>query len=156
ISPEIKQALAENTPIVALESTIITHGFPHPQNLEIAHQLQQKIRSNGCIPATCAFIKGVPHVGLSPGPIEYLAGQIGVKKISLRDIGPTMALKMNGGTKIAGAIILAHMAGTPVFATGGLAGVHRDEHVTINVSAGLTRLARTPVPVVCSGPKLLV
>ena len=95
-------------------------------------------------------------MGLSPEPIEYLAGQIGFKTISLRHIGPTMALKMNGGTTIAGAIILAHMADTPVFGTGGLAGVHRDEHVTINVSAGLTGLARTPFAVVCSGPKLLV
>lgn len=156
ISPEVKQALADKTPLVALESTIITHGFSYPQNLEMAMLVEQKIRSNGCVPATCAFIKGIPYVGLNNEQIEYLATQSGVNKVSRRDIGPTMALGLDGGTTIAGTMILAHKAGIQVFATGGLGGVHRDGHITMDVSADLTELGRTPVAVVCSGPKLIL
>lgn len=156
VSPEVKQALAERTPVVALESTIITHGFPYPQNLEMATLVEQKIRSNGCVPATCAFIKGVPYVGLTNEQIEYLSAQSGVNKVSRRDIGPTMSQGLDGGTTIAGTMILAHKAGIQVFATGGLGGVHRDGHITMDVSADLTELGRTPVAVVCSGPKLIL
>lgn len=156
ISPEVKQALADKTPLVALESTIITHGFPYPQNLDMAMQVEQKIRSNGCVPATCAFIKGIPYVGLNSEQIEYLAAQKGVNKVSRRDFGPTMALRLDGGTTIAGTMILANKAGIQVFATGGLGGVHRDGHITMDVSADLTELGRTPVAVVCSGPKLIL
>lgn len=156
ISQEVEAALQEKKPLVALESTIITHGFPYPQNLEMAYQVERRIRLNGCIPATCAFIKGVPHVGLSSEQIEYLAEQSNVNKVSRRDFGPTMAMKLDGGTTIAGTMILAHKAGIQVFATGGLGGVHRDGHITMDVSADLTELSRTPVTVVCSGPKLIL
>lgn len=155
-SPEVKQALAEKRPVVALESTIITHGFPHPQNLDMALKVEQEIRSNGCIPATCAFIKGVPHVGLNQQQIEYLASQTNVNKVLRRDIGVVMSQKQNGGTTIAGTMILAHKASIQVFATGGLGGVHRDGHITMDISADLTELGRTPVTVVCSGPKLIL
>lgn len=156
ISEEVKAALQDQKPVVALESTIITHGFPYPQNLEMATQVESKIRNNGCIPATCAFIKGVPYVGLTSEQIQYLAQQSNVNKVSRRDFGPTMAMKLDGGTTIAGTMILAHKAGIQVFATGGLGGVHRDGHITMDVSADLTELSRTPVTVVCSGPKLIL
>lgn len=156
ITPEITQALHENVPVVALESTIITHGFPYPENLAMARQVEAKIRENGAVPATCAFLGGKPHVGLSDQQLEYLAEQRNVNKVSRRDIGATMAQKLNGGTTIAGTMILAQMAGIQVFATGGLGGVHRDGHITMDVSADLTELSRTPVTVVCSGPKLIL
>lgn len=156
VSPEIKQALADKTPVVALESTIITHGFPYPANLEMALQVEKRIRLNGCVPATCAFIKGVPYVGLTNEQIQYLAPKCSVNKVSRRDIGVTMAQGLDGGTTIAGTMILAQKAGIQVFATGGLGGVHRDGHVTMDVSADLTELGRTPVAVVCAGPKLIL
>lgn len=143
-------------PVVSLESTIITHGFPYPENLVMARAVEQKIRDNGCVPATCAFIKGVPHVGLSGRQIEELAELKSANKVSRRDIGATMAQKLNGGTTIAGTMILSHLAGIDVFATGGLGGVHRDGHITMDVSADLTELSRTPVTVVCAGPKLIL
>lgn len=156
IAPEIKQALAECRPVVSLESTIITHGFPYPANIEMATQVEQKIRNSGAIPATCGFIKGVPYVGMLPAQLEFLAGQKNVNKVSRRDIGATVSGKLNGGTTIAGTMILSRMAGIDVFATGGLGGVHRDGHVTMDVSADLTELSRTPVSVVCAGPKLIL
>lgn len=156
ISPEITQALHDKVPVVALESTIITHGFPYPENLSMSKQVEAVIRENGGVPATCAFIKGVPYVGLSDHQLEYLAEQKAVNKVSRRDIGVTMAQKLNGGTTIAGTMIMAHMAGIKVFATGGLGGVHRDGHITMDVSADLTEMARTPVTVVCAGPKLIL
>lgn len=156
ISPEITQAIHENVPVVSLESTIITHGFPFPANLEMAREVEHKIRSNGCIPATCAFIEGVPYVGLNDVQIEMLAELKAANKVSRRDIGVTMAQGLNGGTTIAGTMILSHMAGIDVFATGGLGGVHRDGHITMDVSADLTELSRTPVTVVCAGPKLIL
>ncbi|SGZ55838.1 CIC11C00000004109 [Sungouiella intermedia] len=156
ISPEITQALHDKVPVVALESTIITHGFPFPQNIEMARKVESKIRQNGCIPATCAFIEGKPYVGLSDSQLEFLAEQKNVNKVSRRDIGVTMAQKLNGGTTIAGTMILSHLAGIQIFATGGLGGVHRDGHITMDVSADLTELARTPVTVVCAGPKLIL
>lgn len=156
ISPEVTQALNDNTPLVALESTIITHGFSYPENLLMAREVEQAIRANGCVPATCAFIHGVPYVGLNDLQIEYLAEQKGVNKVSRRDIGVTMAQKLNGGTTIAGTMILSHMAGIDVFATGGLGGVHREGHITMDVSADLTELSRTPVTVVCAGPKSIL
>ncbi|OBA21486.1 hypothetical protein METBIDRAFT_78432 [Metschnikowia bicuspidata var. bicuspidata NRRL YB-4993] len=156
ISPEVTQALQENVPVVALESTIITHGFPYPANLEMARAVERKIRDHGCVPATCAFLKGVPHVGLSDRQIENLAELKTANKVSRRDIGATMAQRLDGGTTIAGTMILSHMAGIDVFATGGLGGVHRDGHITMDVSADLTELSRTPVTVVCAGPKLIL
>lgn len=156
IAPEVAQALSDGTPVVALESTIITHGFPYPANLDMARDVEQTIRDNGCVPATCAFIGGRPFVGLQDSQLQYLAEAKGVNKVSRRDIGVTMAQSLNGGTTIAGTMILAHMAGIQVFATGGLGGVHRDGHITMDVSADLTELARTPTTVVCAGPKSIL
>lgn len=156
ISPEISQALNDKVPVVALESTIITHGFPYPQNIDMARKVEATIRENGSVPATCGFIQGKPYVGFSDRQLEYLAEQPNVNKVSRRDIGVTMAQKLNGGTTIAGTMILAHMAGIQTFATGGLGGVHRDGHITMDVSADLTELSRTPVTVVCAGPKLIL
>lgn len=156
VSEEVRQALAQNTPVVALESTIITHGFPYPQNVEMAQAVEQTIRDAGCVPATCAFLEGQPHVGLTQPQIEHLGPMAGANKVSRRDIGVTMAQRLTGGTTISGTMILAHMAGIKVFATGGLGGVHRDGHITMDVSADLTELARTPVAVVCAGPKLIL
>lgn len=156
LSEEVRHALHNNSPVVSLESTIITHGFPYPQNLEMAQKVEQVVRENGAVPATCAFIGGAPYVGLSGDQISYLAEQKGVNKVSRRDIGPTMAQKLDGGTTIAGTMILSHLAGIQVFATGGLGGVHRHGHITMDVSADLTELGRTPVTVVCAGPKLIL
>lgn len=159
VSPEIQQALHENKPVVSLESTIITHGLPYPQNLSMAQEVEAVIRSNGAIPATCAFIGGQPHVGLDPLQLQYLSEQAidnRVNKVSRRDIGYTMARKLDGGTTIALTMILSHMAGIKVFATGGLGGVHKDGQYTMDVSADLTELGRTPVSVVCAGPKSIL
>lgn len=156
ISPEVRQALSDKRPLIALESTIITHGFPYPANLAMAREVEQTIRGSGCVPATCAFIGGQPHVGLSDSQIQQLSELKNTNKVSRRDIGVTMAQKLNGGTTIAGTMIMSHMAGIKVFATGGLGGVHRDGHITMDVSADLTELSRTPVTVVCSGPKLIL
>lgn len=122
----------------------------------MARKVEATIRENDCVPATCAFVQGKPYVGISDGQLEYLAEQTSVNKVSRRDIGVTMAQKLNGGTTIAGTMILAHLAGIQTFATGGLGGVHRDGHITMDVSADLTELSRTPVTVVCAGPKLIL
>lgn len=157
VSAEIRLALAEKSkPVVALESTIITHGFPYPANIEMAKKVEEAVRSSGAVPATCAFIKGKPFVGLTDAQLEQMAELKTVNKVSRRDIGVTMAQGLDGGTTIAGTMILAQLAGIKVFATGGLGGVHKDGHITMDVSADLTELARTPVSVVCSGPKLIL
>ncbi|RLV95038.1 hypothetical protein JA1_001307 [Spathaspora sp. JA1] len=156
ISQEIKHALAsKSTAVVALESTIITHGLPFPKNVEMALSVEEKLRSNGVIPATCAFIQGKPHIGLTSSQLEQLAESTATKT-SRRDIGYVMANKLNGGTTIASTMTLSHMAGIKVFATGGLGGVHRDGQFTMDVSADLTELGRTPVSVVCAGPKSIL
>ena len=151
ISQEVRQALFEKRPVVSLESTIISHGLPYPQNIEMAKSVEQVLRDNGVVPATCAFIDGVPHVGLDN--FEQLRNAV---KVSRRDIGYVMANKLNGGTTIALTMILSHLAGIKVFATGGLGGVHRDGQYTMDVSADLTELGRTPVSVVCAGPKSIL
>lgn len=156
ISPEVKQALAEKTPVVALESTIITHRFAYPDNVDMLNNVESRIRANGCVPATCAFVKGIPYVGLNQDQIEYLASQSGVIKVSRVDIGPTMALKLDGGTTLAGTMILARKAGVQVLATSGLSGVHRDGHITTDLCADLIELGRTPMCVVCSGPRVIL
>lgn len=158
ISEEVKQALNDKRkPVVSLESTIITHGLPYPQNLSMATEVEQVIRDNGAIPATCAFINGIPHVGLNDKQLTYLSEQsANVNKVSRRDIGFTMASKQNGGTTIALTMILSHKAGIKVFATGGLGGVHKDGQFTMDISADLTELGKTPVSVVCAGPKSIL
>lgn len=122
----------------------------------MALKVEDVIRQNGAVPATCAFIEGRPLVGLANDQLQFLAEQKSVNKVSRRDIGPTMAQNLHGGTTIAGTMILAHKAGIDVFATGGLGGVHRDGHVTMDVSADLTELGKTPVTVVCAGPKSIL
>ncbi|KAG0684812.1 hypothetical protein C6P41_001709 [Kluyveromyces marxianus] len=159
ISDEVKDALHNKRPIVSLESTIISHGLPYPQNIEMALAVECEIRRNGAVPATIAFIKGVPKVGLDATEIEQLAeyAQKGaINKVSRRDIAYTMANKLYGGTTISSTMILSEKAGISVFATGGLGGVHKGGELTLDVSADLEELGRTPVAVVCAGPKAIL
>lgn len=157
ISPEVKKALEENRPVVALESTIISHGMPYPKNFQTAMQVEEVIRSCGAIPATIAIIKGVPTVGCSKEEIEYLAktGR-GVIKVSRRDIPIVVAKKQDGATTVAGTMILANLAGIKIFATGGIGGVHRGATETFDISADLEELAQTDVTVVCAGAKSIL
>lgn len=156
ISDEIKQAISENAPVVALESTIITHGLPYPENIQMAQQVESLIRENGAIPATIAFVKGRPTVGVNEQDLEFL-GKPNMQnvKISRRDMPNVMARKLTGGTTIATTMILANMAKIDVFATGGLGGISRP-WTLFDVSADLDELGKTPVAVVCSGPKSIL
>lgn len=161
ISPEVKQALNDNTPVVALESTVITHGLKYPENLEFALAVEQTVRDNGAVPATIGFFEGKGVVGASQDQLSYLAEainnpEIKPTKVSRRDIPHVLSKKSLGGTTIAGTMILAKMAGIDVFATGGLGGVHRGAEINFDVSADLDELGRTPVGVVCSGPKSIL
>ncbi|KAK6205678.1 uncharacterized protein RJT21DRAFT_17794 [Scheffersomyces amazonensis] len=161
VSEEIQHALStKSAPVISLESTIITHGMAFPANLEMALKVEETVRKNGGIPATVGFIEGKPNVGLSKHQLTELAEKARekgiVNKVSRRDIGYTMARKLYGGTTIASTMILSHMAGIKVFATGGLGGVHYDAQRTFDISADLTELGRTPVAVVCSGPKSIL
>ncbi len=155
-SDEIAAALEVGTPIVALESTLITHGFPYPANVETALAMEQVIREEGAIPATIAVLDGRIKVGLSREEIERLAelGQSGVRKCSRRDLPIVVGLGQHGATTVAGTMIVAHMAGIRVFATGGIGGVHRGHPE--DVSADLIELGRTPIAVVCAGAKSIL
>lgn len=157
ISDEIKQALLENKPIVALESTIISHGMPYPQNVETAISVENAVRQNGAVPATIAVLKGRPIVGLSVDQIDYL-GKSGrdVTKLSRRDIAAVAAKKADGATTVSATMILANLAGIKVFATGGIGGVHRNAQNTFDISADLEELSKTPVLVVCAGAKAIL
>ncbi len=157
IHPEVKAALDAGKPVVALESTIISHGMPWPQNAETALQVEQIVRDNGAVPATIAIIKGRLKVGLSKEEIEYL-GQAGqnVIKTSRRDIPFIVASGKDGATTVASTMILAAMAGIRVFATGGIGGVHRGAEETFDVSADLQELAHTNVAVICAGAKSIL
>lgn len=156
VSEEVRQAVSENSPVVALESTIITHGLPYPENLEMAKSVESIIRESGAIPATIGFVKGVPTVGVSDDDL-ILLGQPEVHnvKISRRDIPNVMARKLTGGTTIASTMMLANNAGIDIFSTGGLGGVSRPWSL-FDVSADLEELGQTPVAVVCSGPKSIL
>lgn len=160
VSPEIQQALNDNTPIVALESTVITHGLKFPENLEFALSVEQTVRDNGAVPATTCFFHGQGVVGASKEQITQLAESITTDnkpvKVSRRDIPHVLSKKLLGGTTIAGTMILAERAGIDVFATGGLGGVHRGAEINFDVSADLDELGRTPVGVICSGPKSIL
>lgn len=156
VSEELRQALLEKRPIVSLESTIITHGLPYPQNLLMARRVEQEIRNHGAIPATTAFINGVPKVGLDDNELELLANSSNAMKVSRRDIPYVMSQKLSGGTTISGTMILSNRTGIKVFATGGLGGVHRDGENTMDISADLDELGKTPVAVVCAGPKSIL
>lgn len=157
ISPEVQDALNNNKPIVALESTIISHGMPFPQNAQTALEVEDAIRQQGVIPATIAIIGGVMKVGLSKEEIELL-GREGhaVTKVSRRDLPFVVAAGINGATTVASTMIIAAMAGIKLFATGGIGGVHRGAEHTFDISADLQELAKTNVAVVCAGAKSIL
>lgn len=155
LSEEIRAALNDGRPVVALESTVITHGLPHPYNVETALSMEGAIREQGAIPATIGVLKGKITVGLSESDIEELAERgAAARKCSRRDLPIAVALGEDGATTVAGTMIVAHMAGIRVFATGGIGGVHRGH--PFDVSADLIELGRTPVAVVCSGAKSIL
>lgn len=157
IAPEVAEALASGKPVVALESTIISHGMPYPKNVETALLVEQTIRDNGAVPATIAIIGGRLKAGLSHEEIEYL-GKSGrnVAKASRRDLAALVAAGKDGATTVTTTMIIAHMAGISVFATGGIGGVHRGAETTMDISADLEELANTPVMVVCAGAKSIL
>ena len=157
IAPEVRKALEEGRPVVALESTIISHGMPYPQNVETALNVEKIIRDNGAVPATIAVIKGRLKAGLSAEEIDYL-GKTGtaVAKASRRDLPVLVAEGRDGATTVTTTMIIAHMAGIQVFATGGIGGVHRGAETTMDISADLEELAQTPVMVVCAGAKSIL
>jgi pseudouridylate synthase len=157
IPDALRVAIAEGQPVVALESTIISHGMPYPQNVETALEIEAIIRAEGAIPATCAIINGVPKVGITPDEITQLgkAGQ-GVIKVSRRDFSYVMMQKKLGATTVAATMILAEKAGVRLFATGGIGGVHRGAERTFDISADLQELAKTSVAVVSAGAKSIL
>ncbi|WP_430474547.1 pseudouridine-5'-phosphate glycosidase [Thalassospira lucentensis] len=156
IAPEVAKALAAGKPVVALESTIISHGMPYPQNLETARAVEQDVRDNGAIPATIAVIGGRCKIGLLPEELEYFAKGSDILKLSRRDIPYCIAKKRDGATTVSATMILAEKAGIRVFATGGIGGVHRDLAGNYDVSADLTELGKTSVAVVCAGAKAIL
>ena len=157
IHPEVKKALAEGGAVVALESTIISHGLPSPRNVVVAAQIEQNVRDGGAIPATIAIIGGVVKVGLSSAELEILGDPASdVVKVSTRDLGPVLAAGRNGATTVSATSHIAHLAGIKYFATGGLGGVHRGAEETYDESADLVTLARTPITVVCAGVKSIL
>ena len=154
IQPEVVQALSESKPVVALESTVITHGLPYPENVELARDLEAEIRAKGCIPATIAILDGIIHVGLAEAELERLAQPEKMIKISSRDIAVAVSKQMSGGTTVAGTLTIAQHAGIKVFATGGIGGVHRD--APFDISADLGELAKASLVVVCAGAKAIL
>ena len=157
VAEEVKKALAEGKAVVALESTIISHGMPYPQNVETALRVEEEVRKNGAVPATIAIIDGVPTVGCNRDEIEKL-GKAGltVTKVSRRDIPIVIAKGLNGATTVASTMILAEKAGVKIFATGGIGGVHRGAEKTMDISADLDELSKTNVTVVCAGAKSIL
>ncbi len=156
ILPEVADALARNRPVVALESTIITHGMPFPQNVETARLVEATVREHGAIPATIAVLEGRLHVGLSDANLDRLAQMDDVAKLSRADLATCIALGQSGATTVAATMIAAHLAGIRVFATGGIGGVHKGAETTFDISADLRELAETPVTVVAAGPKAIL
>lgn len=154
IAPDIASAMGDGRPVVALESTVIAHGLPRPQNLQAAQRLEEIVRDGGAIPATIAIIDGKLSVGLNDEQIHVLANGSDIRKISTRDISIAVAQGWNGATTVASTTWTAHRAGIKVFATGGIGGVHRGS--LPDVSADLPELARTPIVVVCSGAKIVL
>ncbi|KAJ2088810.1 hypothetical protein GGI16_006300 [Coemansia sp. S142-1] len=157
LSPAVRNALANGEPVVALESTIISHGMPYPQNIETARQVEQIVKENGATPATIALIDGKIHVGLGDAELEQLgkSGKSAIKT-SRRDMAAVLSQRLLGATTVSGTMVAAHMAGIRVFATGGIGGVHRGAELTMDISADLTELGRTPVAVVCAGAKSIL
>ncbi len=157
VSEEVQKALAEGRPVVALESTIISHGMPYPQNVETALNVEKVVRDNGAVPATIAIIGGKLKVGISKEEIDHLGRKgLNVIKASRRDIPVLAAKGEDGATTVAATMILANLAGVKIFATGGVGGVHRGAETTMDISADLEELAETPVMVVCAGAKSIL
>ena len=157
VNPEVAQAIREGRPVVALESTIISHGMPYPQNVETALNVERIIRENGAVPATIAIIGGRLKAGLTPEQIEYF-GKKGraIAKASRRDLAVLCARGDDGATTVTTTMIIAHMAGINIFATGGIGGVHRGAETTMDISADLEELGHTPVMVICAGAKSIL
>ncbi len=153
-SPEITRAQSLGTPVVALESTVITHGLPYPENIQLAQDMEEEVRRGGAFPATIAIIKGFIQVGLKIDQLEFLASERGMRKASPRDFSRMVVNGESGGTTVAGTLIVAYAAGIRVFATGGIGGVHR--YPRGDISADLPQLANTPVVVVCAGAKAIL
>jgi pseudouridine-5'-phosphate glycosidase len=153
---EVEQALRRSAPVVALESTLISHGLPRPDNLELAREAEEIVRGEGAVPATMGMVGGVPKVGLDAGELELMATEEGIPKLSARDLALAAARGSHGATTVAATAHLAARAGIKLFATGGLGGVHRGARESWDVSADLATLARTPVAVVCSGVKSIL
>ena len=156
VSAEISQALKGVVPVVALESTVISHGLPQPDNLDLAHEAEDIVRREGAVPATVGVVGGVPKIGLEAAELELMATGEGIVKLSARDLAPAAAKKRHGATTVAATAHLAARVGIRLFATGGLGGVHREARESWDVSADLATLARTPVAVVCSGVKSIL
>ncbi|XP_029379574.1 pseudouridine-metabolizing bifunctional protein C1861.05 [Echeneis naucrates] len=156
VHPSVSQALAENKPVVALESTIITHGMPYPYNLSTAKDVEAIVRAEGATPATVGVIEGKVHVGLSSDDLEHLARCKTSLKVSRRDLPFVISKGLSGGTTVSATMIAAHQAGIPVFVTGGIGGVHRDGEKSLDISADLTELGRTPIAVVSAGVKSIL
>lgn len=156
IKPEVEKALEEGTPVVALESTIISHGMPYPKNVETALAVEDVIRKNGAVPATIAIIGGRIKIGLTADEIEYMAKADNVLKVSRRDFPLVISQKLDGATTVAGTMIAANMAGIKVFVTGGIGGVHRGAGESFDISADLEELKMTDVAVVCAGVKSIL
>lgn len=154
IHPAVQEGLRNNAPIVALESTVITHGLPYPENIQLARDMETEIRSYGSIPATIGVLDGVLTIGLNSEQIEKLVSQNHLHKLSARDIGTALALGWSGGTTVAGTLIAANLVGIRVFATGGIGGVHRGSDM--DISADLVQLSKTPILVVCAGAKSIL
>ncbi|KAM6211891.1 uncharacterized protein WM294_004677 [Sarcoramphus papa] len=156
IQPSVQEALMEGRPVVALESTIITHGMAYPQNLSMAREVEEIVTTNGAVPATVGILRGRICVGLTDEELEFLASSKNVVKVSRRDLPYVLSQGLSGGTTVSGTMIAAHKAGIPVFVTGGIGGVHRGGENTLDVSADLTELGRTPVAVVSAGVKSIL
>lgn len=156
VKPEIEEALKKGKPVVALESTIISHGMPYPENIKMAKEVERIVRENGAVPATIAILNGVLTVGLNEEELELLGNSEGVLKASRRDLPFIVAKELNGATTVAATMIIAAMAGIKVFATGGIGGVHRHAQETFDISADLQELANTNVAVVCAGAKSIL
>lgn len=153
---EIKDAIDNHLPVVALESTIISHGMPYPQNIEMAHKVEKIVRENGAIPATIAIMNGKIKIGINEEELALLATNSDIAKVSRRDIAAVVASKGIGATTVAATMLCAHMAGIKFFVTGGIGGVHREYEKTLDVSADLEELAQTPVTVICAGAKSIL
>ena len=156
IHPEVKNALAEGKPVVALESTIISHGMPYPQNLKTAIEVEEIVRKNGAVPATIAIFNGKCYAGLTKEQLEYFASAKDVWKVSLRDMPYVISKKLPGATTVAATMRIASMAGIKIFVTGGIGGVHRDVNETMDVSADLTEMEQTSVAVISAGIKSIL